>query len=79
MGHNALQLIEWARNEECAIHGRDSRACAAAGELAGIASTTVVGASLGGMAGGARGAAFGALGGFLIGLWLNSLDGPAAA
>ena len=69
--HDAITLIRWVVTGICDIHGTGSPECTAAREVETLATTTVIGAALGGAVDGKDGAVPGGVLGFLTGLVIN--------
>src|SRR2546422_1810784 len=69
--HDAITLVRWVVTGICDIHGTGSPECTAAKELETLATTTVIGAALGGAVDGKDGAVPGGVLGFLTGLVIN--------
>lgn len=79
MIHDLIQLIQWWQTGQCDLHGKGSKQCNAATEIASIGISALVGAGLGTAVAGPKGTAVGGLLGLAVGTWLNFGDAPAGA
>ena len=76
MVHNLMQLWTSWQEGECEIHGKSSKACAAATEIATVGAAATLLGGLGWAAARGPGAVLGTFMGIGLGAWLNSLDKP---